>query len=509
MNEFWQQHPALLYSLAFLLGCFIALNFSWLLLFPILLLFYSRVPFSSSIWSRFLLAAAMLCAGCLYVKAHYSLPKLPPQGIYGTAHLEVDSLSVSTTHFGKFWVYKGSIRTFMPKHADSAISKGYNIPYRLAVPTVSDVEHPPADKEYRLQGILKEHQGTYSFSVKKNESWTPVPKTNSFAETRFHAKQAVSKYIHQHVKDPLAATFLSGIAIGEFDDRRMSYEFGRFGLLHILAISGFHFSIITFILSLPLGLMLSRKKMAASLIFILTTYFVFLGNSPSIARAWIAIMITLAGYLLEKKGNGLNSLGIAMLAILIYNPLLCRNIGFQFSFLATAAILMLFPGIDRWIQKIFPKRQLSQMVTMNKLEQHGYFLLSCCRQALALTCAVNIATLPLVLYYFQKFSLMSFLYNLFVPLMVSFSMLFLIVGSIASLVCAPAGQLIHDLNSLYTRFVLNSMYNMPATVDWMVRMQEFPLIVLVLHLCGVFYLGVWMLKQSEKLQDEKQDFAFL
>src|ERR1700722_15201809 len=140
MDKFWQQHPALLYSLAFLLGCFAALDFSWLLLFPTALLFYSKYPFSFSLWSRFLLALALLGVGYVHVKAHYSLPKLPLQGIYGSAYLEIESLSLSTTHFGKFWIYKGFIRTFMPKHSDIAIKKGYNIPYRLSIPTSSDVE---------------------------------------------------------------------------------------------------------------------------------------------------------------------------------------------------------------------------------------------------------------------------------------------------------------------------------------------------------------------------------
>ena len=79
------------------------------------------------------------------------------------------------------------------------------------------------------------------------------------------------------------------------EDRLMQFEFGRFGLQHIMAISGFHFAILAGFFSFGLHLMLNRRVANAFLIALLSTYFVFLGAGPSILRAWMTILITLGG----------------------------------------------------------------------------------------------------------------------------------------------------------------------------------------------------------------------
>jgi competence protein ComEC len=226
-------------------------------------------------------------------------------------------------------------------------------------------------------------------------------------------------------------------------------------------------------------------------------------------RAWMTVLIALIGFILEKRHTGLNSLGIAMLAILLYNPLMCLNIGFQFSFLATGGILLLFQGMDNVLQKIFPKRRLSQMILMDKINQHGYFLLSCCRQGLALSLAINLISTPLLLYTFHKFSVMSLVYNLFFPFLVSISLFFLILGGCLSLIIPSLGQILHHFNSEYTRFVLNYTYNMPSTIDVIWRVDDFPAYLLIIHLCCIFCLGMWMQQRLLHKQDEQQDFAFL
>ena len=161
-------------------------------------------------------------------------------------------------------------------------------------------------------------------------------------------------------------------------------------------------------------------------------------------RAWLTILVAMCGYLLNKRGSALNSLGIAMLVVLAYDPILCNHIGFQLSFLATAAILMLFNGIDHSLKYTFFKRPLSEVIQMNGLNQHGYLLLNYCRQGIALSLAVNLATLPLLLFYFHKFSLMSLIYNLFFPFLVSLSMVMLILGMVGSIVFSPLGQIFHQ-----------------------------------------------------------------
>lgn len=307
-----------------------------------------------------------------------------------------------------------------------------------------------------------------------------------------------------------SGSFLAGIATGDFDDPLMSYELGRFGLQHIMAISGFHFAIIASILGLFLRLFLAKKRACLLLMFLLSTYFAFLGCGPSILRAWISISIALGGFLLSRRAIGLNSLGVALMAVLIYDPLMWQSIGFQFSFVTTAAILLLFSGCDCVIQGLFAKRPLSLTVHMNSLNQHGYCVLTAIRQAFSLTVAVNLVALPLMLYYFHKFPWMSLAYNLFFPFLVSISMLLLMIGTLSHWILPPLGAAIHTINDRFTYFMLNYTYQMPVTVDFVWRVESLPVGLLVLHLCAVFGAGIWLRDYAKRKSEESSsDFDFV
>lgn len=501
-QRFWQQHPALLYGLALLLGIAGALYENLFLVLPALCLLLPLV--CRAHWLRAILAGALMLSAYFYVLMTYQFPSLPPEGATGTAELEISSLSSSTTHFGKRWLYRGTIRSF-----ESGDIRARNIPFTLSLPQTGIVR-PPADTNYVVEGKLKEvAPGYYAFSVPKDTLWYPVQGSWSLAELRYRAKQSVSTYIAQHITNKRAATFLAGIATGDFDDREMQFEFGRFGLQHIMAISGFHFAIIAAILSGLLRIMFSRRLAHITLIFLLSSYFLFLGCGPSIMRAWVTILIALGGYLIEKQGSGINSLGVALLFVLIVNPLLCLHMGFQFSFVTTAAILLLYPSMEYLLQQMLPKRRLSQMSEMNRLNQHAYLVLVFFRQAFALTIAVNLIALPMMLYYFHQFPLLSLLYNLFFPFLVSFSMLLLILAMLGSLLSSSLGDLLHAINQTYTQFVLNFTYNLPTTFDVVLRVPEFSLELLLSYLCIVFIGAICLQSLLAKRQQTLQELAFI
>lgn len=504
-QTFWLQQPALLYGLASLLGVYAALQWHTILIIPLVFIAFPLLyPSSfSGLKRRLLLSSGIMFGMWSFVSIAYQFPALPPEGAKGIGYFEISSLSSSTTHFGKRWVYKGSLHTFEPTSAR-------NIPITVTLPHNEETKRPLANHSYIIEGTLKEvFGGRYVLSVEKSAPWMPVNGTWSLAEYRYHAKQAVGKYIQNHIQSRRAGVFLTGIATGEFDDRMMQFEFSRFGLQHIMAISGFHFAIIAAILSLLLRLVISKRKAHVILIFLLTSYFFFLGCGPSVMRAWVTISIVLLGFLLERRGSGLNSLGISLAVVLAIDPLMCNHIGFQFSFVTTAAILLMFGLSDVLLQRIFMKRRLSQVVEMNALNQHGYCVLSFLRQSLSLTMAVNLIALPMMLFYFQKFPLMSLLYNLFFPFLVSVSMLLLIIGVLATFALPIVGNVIHAVNERYTQFVLDFTYNMPTTVDVTWRVLEIPVEWIVSYLCVVFGGAIYFKHAMERSNRSLEDFAFL
>lgn len=484
LGEFWRRYPGVLYGLACLLGSFAALKPAPILVFPAAFLCWQ------SSWFRTSLAALLLACVVLSVHIRYQFPELPDEGAAGTAHFQIESLSNVRHHFGRKWIYRGKIASFT---ADGLTAR--NLPCRIVVPDNPDLLRPPANRSYIIEGRLqKMERGGYILKMAKATPWSPVARSFSLAEMRYRAKAALSHYISSHVGDERSAVFLTGIVTGEFDDRLMQHEFGRFGLQHIMAISGFHFSIIAAILSFLLRLFMSHRPALLCLVIFLSAYFLFLGLSPSIMRAWLTIMIALIGVLWERKGSGLNALGLSMMAVLLYDPLLCLHIGFQYSFAATAAILLLYQPCEQLLQKLFPKRRLDQALKMDRFNQHGYLLVGFLRQAMALGIAVNLVTIPMMLTHFHQFPAMSLLYNLFFPSMVSLSMLLLILGLLVGWV-PFLFEWVHSLNGFYTRFVLDYTYNMPLAVDVTFKMALQAEVVVI----SLTLLFAWSMKMKMSL----------
>ncbi len=529
-GRFWRQHPALFYALGMLLGVQAALQRALygfqteqlILILPLGLLafplFLPAAMRSEGIHKRVILMLVIACTSFFYVEYTYRFPRLPPEGLDGLAQIEIHALSSSRTPFAKTWTYKGNLVAFKTTQ-EGALPKTWegggetlarNLPFRLSLPQNESTIRPKADRDYIVRARLKEiTPGNYRLSPHKNMPWQSIQGTYSLAEQRFWAKTQLSAYIHRQIHGQAKANFLAGIATGDFDDRQLSVELSRFGLQHIMAISGFHFGIIAAILGFFLRFAFPKKYTPFVLIGLLTAYFLFLGCGPSIMRAWITIVVLLMGYIGQRQSFALNSLGLALLIVLFIDPLQCQNLGFQFSFLITAAILLFYSPCAKGLQYLWRKRSLSQMVDMTWIDQHGYLLLIFIKQALALAIAVNLIAFPMTLYIFHKFPWLSLAYNLFFPFLVSFAMLLLLLALASSVCLPPLADLLHALNNAYTGFLLNFVYNTPTSFDFYFRVSSFAFPLYMLYMCLVFAGGVVVRHRMEQRDESLAEFAFL
>lgn len=512
-DAFWRRSPALQYAAFILLGCYASLAPNLFLFVPLFILglplLLRPALVKAPLGKRLLLSFALFCMTLFFIRETYTFPIPSDEGTEGSGVFEISSLSSTQLHLGKMWIYKGTLTSFKSKENPQKII-AHNIPCRVVLHHDKNITRPSADCSYVLQGSLQEiSKGSFRLIVRKETPWLKIKGSWSLAEKRFAAKKSVSTFIHQHIRNPRSAAFLSGIATGDFDDRLMSFEFGRFGLQHIMAISGFHFAIIASILSAIFSLIFPKKHAVGVLIFALSGYFLFLGCAPSIMRAWISSLIILMGMLLDRPSCGLNALGMALMVILLFDPLLCLHIGLQFSFATTLAILMLYSGCDLLLQKIFKRRSLGTAVMMDAWNRHGYVALTALRQAIALTLAVNLAAMPMMLCLFQKFPWLSLLYNLFFPFLVSLSMLLLILAILTGAICSFAGDLLHSVNNHYTSFVLDFTYNLPSTMDYIFRPDWVTPEIIICYLSLLFCLGVWTRHHVERQQQDAQDFLFV
>lgn len=171
----------------------------------------------------------------------------------------------------------------------------------------------------------------------------------------------------------------------------MKDQFAATGIAHILAISGLHIGFVILMLSwLTNAFRLSPR--AAFLIqgAVLVLYSLIVGGNASVVRATIMAIIFLGGRAVGRKLDPLNSLALAAFIILLFRPLDLLEVGFQLSFGAVAGIILYHEHIKALLSRPFK-------IISNPL---------------ALIISAQLGTWPLMAYYFNTFSPMSYIANL-------------------------------------------------------------------------------------------------
>lgn len=192
-------------------------------------------------------------------------------------------------------------------------------------------------------------------------------------------------------------------ARGELDEN-IQQHFINVGVIHVLAVSGLH---VGFVLAGLLGF-LSFLRLPTLWRIVLASicliFYAFLtGLKPSIVRATIMALIYLFGLLLQRRTHVLNTMAIAAFVILCISPLSLFEAGFQLSFVAVLGIVLIYDRFDKLLRP-----------WLNSIRERGRVVLIWMIKLFAVSLAAQIATLPLTVYYFSRFSLIAFFANLFV-----------------------------------------------------------------------------------------------
>ena len=383
LTRFWKLTPALHIGLSLLLGTGIA-YYPWLAIATLPLLVRR---------SAVLIPVATIVA----------LATMPPtieESIHGNAYFSIDSVKRHYTPFSSCYCYTGTVRSIGGIHNASARlyskKKGY-----------------PANCSYIIPGATLSPTGVLT----SKSSWNPVPYTFSLAEYRYQLKNRVKKHLRKHYKGP-TYKLLAALATGDVESRQLRYYFTQIGLAHLIAISGFHFALLA-------ALLAAFCKRPLLIIIALALYAIYIGPSPSLSRAHIAISLFLLAKVLYLRTTPLNALGAALTVALIADPHIVAHIGFQLSFMATFGILLFFRPCERALRSLLPARRYATLEELSLLDKHAYLLSATLRNTFALTIAVHCALLPILLYHFHTFPLLSLLYNLFIPFLITIPLVLL------------------------------------------------------------------------------------
>ncbi|MBQ7413018.1 MAG: ComEC/Rec2 family competence protein [Alphaproteobacteria bacterium] len=199
---------------------------------------------------------------------------------------------------------------------------------------------------------------------------------------------------------------------------RLYHLFRKAGITHMLSVSGFHLSLLAAFVFLLIRSVLSffpvivertsTKKIAAIVALICSTAYIFIsGLQIPAVRSWVMLTIVLIALMFDRNAISVRSLSIAAFLILIVNPPLILNIGFQLSFMAVLVLTTLYQPLRHfiWPNKPigFPGRFMKGIL--------GFILVDA---------LITLATTPLTIYHFNQYALYSCIGNVLTGTLMSF-----------------------------------------------------------------------------------------
>ena len=240
--------------------------------------------------------------------------------------------------------------------------------------------------------------------VNKNGNIKIEGKVLGYKESRLNG---VRKYILE-IFDNLFITeenlyaFSRAAVLGEKAEvsKDMKDKFKYTGLAHLIVISGTHISLVVIgIVKILDGLSLGYRFKYLIALVALTFYCALIGFSPGILRAYImGAMMILARILFEQEDSK-KSLLASFIVIIVLNPYSLFDISMQLSYAAVVAIIFVNPEF----KKIYQEKILNKI--KNEVLRNTIDLIF-------LSLTIQITSIPLFLYYFEKLPLFSFLLNI-------------------------------------------------------------------------------------------------
>lgn len=223
------------------------------------------------------------------------------------------------------------------------------------------------------------------------------------------------------------------------------------GATHILSVSGLHVGFIMIFINFILKPIPNTRKGSLikllSILLALSTFAIISGLSPSVLRSVVMFSFLAIGNHLRRSGSIYHTLLVSVLLILLFEPYFLFDVGFQLSYLALFFIVWLQPVLKKiWTPK-------------NKIKISVW-------NALTVSFAAQIGTLPLCLYYFHQFPGLFFVTNIIIIPLLSFIMIAGIIVMLIAIYSSPPLLLIEIFEK--SIYLLNKTIHIVASFEWFV-----------------------------------------
>ena len=294
--------------------------------------------------------------------------------------------------------------------------QGFN--YQLIIPTVDQIEC----------------DGHTFFSI--------INKTNSTLNNQM--KKNASTY---------TSAWFQALILGNrtFLDEEIIDLFQRWGLSHILAISGLHIGIIVAIFYfIFINFQLTTKEKAEwFIICMLPFYAIIAGGQPSVLRASLMVVLIIFFKKFKWRLRLVDSVCIVFIILILFDKYIVYNIGFQFSFLVTFALIL----SKEWLfQTNFKSLQLLKISFISQL-----------------------VILPLQVAYFHTFQPLSIILNvLIVPYFSLFVIPFMFVLFLTSFFPSIIFSFIESIFLITHKMIIYLLQNIDQVLYYPFVIGEYP-----------------------------------
>lgn len=299
------------------------------------------------------------------------------------------------------WVRaSGHILVYLQK--DSIASKVKYGDLLILNRTLKEIEAPKNPSEFNYKRYLGFHNINYQ-SYLPSGSWMIMGEGGGWGMLRWaHSIRTYFLDIFRfHGIDGDEFAVASALILGYKDDldKGLVRAYSSAGATHILAVSGLHVGIIYMVLDMLLRVMNRNRYTkiwkAILLILMLWFYATLTGLSPSVLRAATMFSFVIIGKATSRSTNIYNTLAASAFFLLLINPFLVTEVGFQLSYLAVLGIVFLQP-------------KLYHLLDINNWALDKMWAIT------TVSISAQLATFPLALLYFHQFPNYFLISNLLV-----------------------------------------------------------------------------------------------
>ncbi|MBX3065853.1 MAG: ComEC family competence protein [Anaerolineae bacterium] len=359
-------------------------------------------------------------------------------------------LRVSVERYRRYEVQElvtGDVLVYADRQGDFRYGDWVRISGSLDTPTVFDT--------FSWRDYLA-RQGIYTVIFRAKVEVLDRDRGNPITAALLSIRDQAREVIYKVLPSP-SSDFMAGILLG--DDSgfapEVSESFRKTGTSHLLAISGANMVVVIGLLHAIFSRLI-KKPRAVVVVSItgIVLYTIFVGASASVVRAAIMSSLGLIAQRVGRRSDALTSLAATFMLLTIINPNSAFDLGLIFSTAATLGLLLYLPPLQKWTEALL--HRLFHAETAQKIA-------SVLADVILIGLAAQIIVLPLMIFFFQEFSLVSFPVNILVAPVQAPIMILGIVMMFLGMIWLPLGQIVAWLVQLPLIYMLSVIRSAAAT----------------------------------------------